>query len=83
MSASPITPQKDYMAAFGALQAQYGMGGLATPPLPQMKKATETRKKWFEWPLSRGSSTVSLIDSAMRVDMVKPPVSEIHSDHKG
>lgn len=52
-------PQKDFAAAFGALQSQYGLGGgISTPSLAQTDGNT---RKWYKWGTSRSSSTASLI----------------------
>ena len=58
-------PQKDYAAAFGALQSQYGFGGFPTPPLPQK---VSKQRKWYKWGESRSSSTTSLLRPTTRSD---------------
>lgn len=63
-------PQKDYAAAFGALQSKYGFGGFPTPPLPQ-KDAN--KRKWYKLGGSHSSSTTSLIRPAARSDATLPP----------
>ena len=63
-------PQKNYEAAFGALQSQYGLGGFPTPTLPQ--KDAKPRK-WYKWGNSCSSSVASLIRPATRSEATPPP----------
>lgn len=72
----PPQPQKDYFAAFGALQARYGAGGgLPSPKKEPSNKLPEARKS-FSAPPSHSSQTTLATSTSSAPSTSSEPVAQ-------
>ncbi|KAF9219835.1 hypothetical protein BS17DRAFT_788482 [Gyrodon lividus] len=91
LSSKPSQPQKDYSAAFGELQSQYGLGvhlpnphhiQSSAPPAP----TTSNPKKWYKWGSSQSSSAASIINTptnTLRPSKCATPPEKVYEAHLG